>query len=102
MIFYVESDVGEPTSYCVWDGYLNANVTGNVVWTASEYECVVLCEDDEDCVTVDYQYSSGYCWIGTADQELIHSDGSLSQSQDFIHYSTVLCNEQQQQQNAAV
>ena len=65
---------------------------------STENVCVVTCMKYASCEAVNFLKSTGLCQSGSADQALLQ--GELVVDADAVHYSTLLCSQQEQSTSA--
>ena len=66
---------------------------------STEDVCVVTCMKNAFCEAVNFHKSTGLCQLGSADQALLR--GELVVDADTVHYSTLLCSQQEEPTSAA-
>ena len=66
---------------------------------STENVCVVTCMKYASCEAVNFLKSTGLCQSGSADQALLQ--GELVVDADAVHYSTLLCSQQEEHTSAA-
>ena len=65
---------------------------------STEDVCVVTCMKNAFCEAVNFHKSTGLCQLGSADQALLQ--GELVVDADAVHYSTLLCSQQEESTSA--